>query len=140
MKDKTKELFNGFVTNCLNDVKENINEAEVLDSKIFISRDDLNDIIFLIRLANDLNGSSIPKLVDNFDTKYGTINNIIHNKKEGQLRYRKQTIETLIADIELFFEHTLNLANDNQNEQFDNDANHVEENENLTENSNFQFH
>lgn len=136
MENRTKTLFNHFVASCIKDVQKNIDEAEILDSKIFISHEDMNDIIFLIRLANYLNGSSsIPKLIESFDTKYGTINSIIHHRNDERLRYRKKTLEVLIADIERFFEAKLKLVKNDQDKPLSSDASYNELTEKLLANT-----
>ena len=117
MKKQNKKSLLNLIESMSKNIRNNIDNTMQLDSKVLISKEDLNDIIFLVRLCSNLNDSnSIPKLAEDFDTKTDTLNGLMSGKR---LRFRTKTLTGLLDDIELFANMKLT---DEDNNSVDNNS------------------
>ena len=117
MKKQNKKSLLNLIESISKNIRNNIDNTMELDSKVIISNEDLNDIIFLVRLCSNLNDSnSIPKLAEDFDIKLGTLNGLMSGKR---LRFRTKTLTGLLDDIELFANMKLT---DDDNTSVDNNS------------------
>ena len=111
MKKQNKKSLLNLIESISKNIRNNIDNTMELDSKVIISKEDLNDIIFLVRLCSNLNDSnSIPKLAEDFDIKLGTLNGLMSGKR---LIFRTKTLTGLLDDIELFA--NMKLTDDDNN-------------------------